>query len=60
MPPITVTLTETEAGHIRELCEEDHKTCEFGLKFNTNPDIRGFYEAIDTVNQSIIEKVKDA
>jgi hypothetical protein len=59
MPPITIILSETEATHVRELCERDHEVCQFGLTNSTNPDIRFFYEAIDSINVLLLEKLKD-
>lgn len=59
MPPITLTLSETEAVHVRQLCERDHDTCQFGLANATDPDILFFYKAIDSVNVLLMEKLKD-
>ncbi len=58
MPPITITLTESEATHVRELIEHDKGTSELALK--VFPDSKWYNEIMIELDAGILEKFKDA
>lgn len=59
MPPITVTLTESEACHIRELVQEDREASLAAIRFFPN-GIPEFHEVMAELDSGILEKFKDA
>jgi hypothetical protein len=61
MPPITVTLTETEACHIRELVKEDRQGRETALRHfpNTDEVVKDFHRTIAGLDDGLLEKFKD-
>jgi hypothetical protein len=58
MPPVTVTLTETEACHVRELIQEDRETSITAIRLF--PEDRDFHEALLELDEGLLEKLKDA
>ena len=62
MPEITVTLTETEACHIRELIEEDKVASEAAPRYfpNSSPEVKRFHEIMVELDNGLLEKFKDA
>jgi hypothetical protein len=58
MPEITITLTETEACHIRELVQEDQQVNERATRFF--PNDCDFNKVMAELDTGILEKLKDA
>jgi len=63
MPPITVTLTETEACHIRELIEKDKEASAAAIRLFATRERTldfGFHELMVGLDDGLLEKFKDA
>ena len=60
MPPITVTLTETEACHIRDLIRKDKDGLKDWSHTYVIPDFLDFHKVIIELDEGLLEKFKDA
>jgi len=60
MPTITITLTETEACHIRELIQEDKESLKNWSHTYVIPDTLDFHKLIIELDEGLLEKFKDA
>jgi len=57
MPPITITLTESEATHVRELIEHDKESSECAVTLF--PESKWYNEVMIELDAGILEKFKD-
>jgi hypothetical protein len=60
MPAITVTLTETEVTHIREMLQEDLETAKWGIEHLPSSDPYDLYRIIKELDEGIIQKLDEA
>lgn len=58
MPPITITLTESEATHVRELIEVDKEGSTRAISLF--PDGKWYHEVMVELDEGILKKFKDA
>jgi len=60
MPPITITLTETEACHIRELIQRDKDSLKRWSRSYVLPEGCNSYKLVIELDEGLLEKFKDA
>ena len=60
MPPITITLTEMEACHVRELIEKDRDDLKDWSHRYVLPDFLDFHKLIIELDEGLLTKFKDA
>jgi hypothetical protein len=60
MSSITITLTETEACHVRELVKQHKESLKIWSHTYVIPEWCNSYKTVIALDESILEKFKDA